>query len=850
MTSSRTRTSRRVVAFWLVAVSGGVALCHQLLWTRALLDVLGSSEAASARVLGAFFLGLSLGAALASRVAQRVERRWRALAIAELAIAALSVPALTLASWSDWIWPAVGPSGLQAAAGGWVKVAVSLIVVVPPAVAMGATLPLAIRAVARHRTDANRDGLWLYSVNTAGAVAGLLVLSGWLLHVLGLHASMAAALCLNCAIAAVALGFDWTERPTGVSPSTEQHPSPASAGADRPTGRAYWLAFLSGAGILATEVVVVHMLMLVTTMSFVAPTAILAAVIAVLALAAALTPLLLRWLGQERALIGVLSVGGALLAAAPLAYWHLVSQGAGGDGAGSLFAFVAGVAGLTVAFVGPGVFLVGTVFPMLIAGHREEGATSAATRVGRLLAVNGLGGLAGAELAHQVLLPAAGPYVSMAVIGGTYAVAGVALAAPGLRSPRKRGLLVPALCAVSIVVLGSSVLREIPTINQEMGFRLIAEKSGRHGALAVVEHPTMGRAMLVNNQYVLGSTAAAPDQARQTHLPLLLHDRPATVGVIGLATGVSAGAAVLHDPVEQVEILELSGAVIDAAREHFSQDNYGVNDHPKARIVEEDGRVYISAAEDRFDVVVGDLFLPWSSGVGRLYSVEHFRAVARALKTDGVFCQWLPMHQLTERQVDVILASITDVFPEVHLFRNSFHPDKPSMGIVAVKGRTLSWSTVAARAKESRTNQRLRDPTTRHGVGVALLYIGRVTADDHRDVPRNTLANLTLELDAARQRVTGDPRRIYLGGQRFVDYLHRRVRQGIDDDSVPRDVRRLSRLGFDLTNWEIAVRIGHAKANELGDGLRRRFPRDLRSDESADWSLWPGVRANATGQPL
>jgi spermidine synthase len=67
--------------------------------------------------------------------------------------------------------------------------------------------------------------------------------------------------------------------------------------------------------------------------------------------------------------------------------------------------------------------------------------------------------------------------------------------------------------------------------------------------------------------------------------------------------------------------------------------------------VVEDGRTYIASTSDRFDVISGDLFLPWAPGESRLYSIEHFQAVRRALKSDGIFCQWLAMNQLTRYQM-------------------------------------------------------------------------------------------------------------------------------------------------------------------------------------------------------
>ena len=54
-------------ALALAFLSGAAGLAHQILWTRRLVDVLGASVDTFSKVIGAFFVGLALGAWLASR---------------------------------------------------------------------------------------------------------------------------------------------------------------------------------------------------------------------------------------------------------------------------------------------------------------------------------------------------------------------------------------------------------------------------------------------------------------------------------------------------------------------------------------------------------------------------------------------------------------------------------------------------------------------------------------------------------------------------------------------------------------------------------------------------------------
>jgi hypothetical protein len=89
------------VACFLALVSGAAALCHQLLWMRRMVDVLGASTSTFSKVIGAFFLGLALGSWLASRLGVEGNRRWRQVALAEMAVAVLALPLMFSAQIGD-----------------------------------------------------------------------------------------------------------------------------------------------------------------------------------------------------------------------------------------------------------------------------------------------------------------------------------------------------------------------------------------------------------------------------------------------------------------------------------------------------------------------------------------------------------------------------------------------------------------------------------------------------------------------------------------------------------------------------------------------------------------------------
>ena len=278
---------------WLVLLSGCAALAHELLWTRRLIDLLGGSHDSIARVFGCFFLGLSLGAAVSTRFARQPHRCWLIAGCIELGIAAASLPALTLPTWSQWIWPQLGPEILMGWSGKLVKLLLSVLVVVPPASLMGMSLPVIAAATLGNDRTLSRQGIWLYAVNTLGGVIGLTLTAGFGLELLGVSGAMSWALALNLIVALMCFHMHHQDHPSVAK--DPEIPKPVSqrqvirqqqhASATDQGGMAARLviSFISGCGILAAEILTLQLASNVVPDCLYTTTAVLAAVIFTLA---------------------------------------------------------------------------------------------------------------------------------------------------------------------------------------------------------------------------------------------------------------------------------------------------------------------------------------------------------------------------------------------------------------------------------------------------------------------------------------------------------------------------------------------------------------------------------------
>ena len=174
----------------LMLVSGANAFLYEVLWTRMLAHVMGGSIYAFATMLAAFLTGIALGGGLAGKVAETRERAAVAFAFTQVAIGALSIGVYA------WMGPLI-PDVRTTAALALFAVAVML----PATIFIGATLPLAVRVLARDESEATVGTARIYAWNTIGAIIGAILAGFVLIPGLGFEGSIRIAVGVNFVLA-------------------------------------------------------------------------------------------------------------------------------------------------------------------------------------------------------------------------------------------------------------------------------------------------------------------------------------------------------------------------------------------------------------------------------------------------------------------------------------------------------------------------------------------------------------------------------------------------------------------------------------------------------------------------
>lgn len=690
-----------IQAYILFFLSGAAALVYEVVWARSLGLVFGASHLAVSTVLAVYMAGLALGSRLFAGLADRTGRPLRLYGILELGIA-FSAPAflLLMAIYPRLYSPLAAQVPDNGALVTALRVAFAVAAMIVPTTLMGGTLPLMTRVVTSRPDTLPHQLSRLYSLNTFGAVVGTLAAGFVLLRMLGATATLltAAAISALVGIAALLLGRR-TCPPSEPVRSPALSPEPCresrSASASLFSRLALALIGLSGFCAMGYEVLWTRMLTMGVGTSVYSFAVMLAAFLAGIGLGSHGFSLLAahRRVTGERAyvfifaatqlLVGITALGVTILMKDLPSTVHWIQGIVAGLTDSEFEGRLGASAGIAFLYMAVPAFFMGMAFPaagaVLGAGRSDTGTT-----VGRLLAVNTVGAILGPIVSGFVFIQLFGIERSLQMLVILNLGAGAVMLAAV-----KRRLLLPVAGAAVLLLILRGALPHWGGVWDRTAFATHVNNATAGGAIrqadprelevlyyreGINETVSVFRSLGGIQSYVVNgraeaSSAAVDIQLQRSlgHLPMLLHPDPRKVFVLGTGTGMTLGATALHPQVERLVLAEIEQEMIAVGRS-FARWNGGVLDDPRLKIVINDGRNYLATTSERFDVISADPIHPWSGGAGYLYTVEFFRSVAAKLAPGGIASQWLPLYELSMKDVKTVVRTFTEAFPHAMIF--------------------------------------------------------------------------------------------------------------------------------------------------------------------------------------
>jgi spermidine synthase len=634
--------------------------------------VFGNSTYAISVVLAVFMTGLALGAMFFGRIADRWRRPLILYGVVEVAIgaSALSVPlVLVLAEPAIAAMYASGPPALGRLTAVRTLIAAGILLV--PTVLMGATLPIISKAFVKRTKEIGETVALLYGVNTLGAVTGCLLTGFFLIQWFGVTNSsrLAAALNIAAGLLAIASGRYILQTPAATShragqPETDSGNAPASGTPLSKRSRAaiFVALFISGFSALSLEVVWSRVLGFVFQlgMNAYAFTIVLTVFLASISAGGLLYRLWSRRIADAAGFLGIVlvSVGASVLGSVFLfARWNSPTFLEPFQRAW-LNDFLK--AGLLISV--PAV-LMGISFPLACRIVADSTRTLGG-RLGRAVAANTLGCVLGPLMTGFLLIPLVGTEVTLKLLVTAGIVTGLAVwtfvARSGTFDRGRLGWALAILAATLVVDLRSTEL--LPKLFNARQQEVVYFKEGPSDSVLAVRRRD-GIELIVGGSVGAGSTLRYQrTDELLAYIPLLLHQDPREVAVVGFGTGRTTGLYGEHPSVRHVDVVEIAQGALDSGRDVFAAFNRGALSNPKVTTILDDGFNFMKYGRNRYDVISLDPFTPRDPGSARLYTREFLLSVRDRLKEGGIVVLWAYPSTVRTASFRVALKTFQAVF--------------------------------------------------------------------------------------------------------------------------------------------------------------------------------------------
>ncbi|MEA1996937.1 MAG: fused MFS/spermidine synthase, partial [Gemmatimonadota bacterium] len=711
----------------LFFLSGTSGLAFEVLWVRLAGLGFGHTVAAVATVLAAFMAGLGLGAWAFGRLIDRMSRGSDGLALYALLEVGIGVSALTLTavlshldSYQIFLYGIL--SDIPQAIPLVKAISVFGLLLVPTAL-MGGTLPVVTSYTEQKYGRFGRRLASLYAMNTLGAAAACLAADFCLVPVLGVIQTAALAACVNLLVGAAA----WRLRKAGITQGaaasreeelmgrgnrTSSRKRHAERSSFSVNGAAFCLvaAMVCGFAGLGAEVVWTRLLLFYTGSRVQAFSLMLAVFLLFTALGSMLAARVRAKQTAESSLEKLLARVFQLwgfgmifsvfpMVAADRLLIHL-SHGLVPDYARPLAGTL-----LSAATMALPCMALGASFPLLGRLYLGRAGSGSGRAVGHTYLANTVGSIAGSLAAGFFLLPALGSQRTLILLGGLGVIAGCLFNLSAVTSFRKwlvRAVPAALVLFAALLVPGDWVTRHVVLLSKPDSNVLLV-REGIEETVVVTEEKTFGRIIsrtLWTNGFSMSATTVEGQRYMRLmgHLPALMAAEAKKALLICYGVGNTLRALTAHRSFERIDVVELSGQVINADR-FFHPFNRRALEDPRVSLHLSDGRNWLLRLGETYDVITCEPPPPTHAGVVSLYSRQYYELCRRRLSSGGIVCQWLPVNQMPYHEGLTLVRAFLDVFPHASLWFGS----GCDLILLGSCGRPLEIdiSRLASRAAES-----------------------------------------------------------------------------------------------------------------------------------------------------
>ncbi|OGM09123.1 hypothetical protein A2Z67_05960 [Candidatus Woesebacteria bacterium RBG_13_36_22] len=643
--------------------SGFSGLIYEIIWSRQLLLIFGSTTNSIVAVIAAFMAGLALGSAFFGRISGKVSNPIKLYSFLEIATGMSALTTLISfnlieASYRYIFSNITSDFNLLLA----VKFILTFIALLPTTFSMGATLPVIVGYFTKNKPKSISSTAKLYAVNTFGAVFGVILTAFVFIELLGLSGSLLLGIFLNFFIGLIAYQISGSKDIRTKKLYLDNSKKEVGKSVKRIDREAAFILVtysLSGFISLSYEVLWTRILTPSTGTYVYSFASILALFLLGIAFGSLLFEKYFIKIEKLYLLFGIAQIGIGLSASLSVFINSFVPSTTISDK-------------LLISIV-PGTFLMGLIFPLVVRMLKNKNASES---VGLTYSFNTVGSILGSLFASLIIIPKVGSAKGILLLSVLNLIIGfLYIRKENIRIGQKILLtllillsLYPIFTALNrpaINLLDSSTKKFINLAKPIKNYKIVFLEDEVSSVLGISEAGGINKELIIDG---IGTTNLCPETSLLAHAPILLHNNPRDVLIIAFGMGTTYHSSLLHKEVN-VDAVELSPSVPKLMYlYHANASNVLLN--PRGKIIINDGRNYVKLTDKSYDIIIVDPPPPVNaSGTTVLYSRDFYHDAKKILKDGGIFTSWI--YGLTNKEdIKMLFSSFYDTFPNVLVLRS------------------------------------------------------------------------------------------------------------------------------------------------------------------------------------
>jgi len=678
--------------YCLFFMSGLSALIYETVWVRQLSLIFGSSHLSASILISTFMLGLALGSRFAGIWADRTKDLLRIYLYIHIGISLSAAVSpgfiwiidklfISLAGIYDVQWFLISISGI-----------ISFCFFIIPVFLIGATFPVMVKLFDTDHEYVGIRSAKLYSINTIGAITGVVLSSFIFMRYFGITQTLYIAVFVNAGIAA----FAYFVLPGKLKFNDETYgwALPSNFIGTRTSGNSrlvksgiFYIIFISGFSGLILQQVWIKLFLVILGSTIYSFAIVLMAYLLGLVIGSYLTVFYLKRSKTRNFHLSFISLMIAVLTLVTYSFF---------DNLGGITYVIVSLLNevpayaffiqllTTLVFMLPVTILLGSILPLGIHLYLDKN-NGIGKRTGTIYMINSAGSALGALLGGIVLLRF---FDLKEVLIMTCLLNMSAFLYLSYNRYRTRKILWLSYSFASILVIfiliNTSNLNNGKLLNgfyyqqkrlssgyeveKVSGDELVFFKEGVNSIVSVHKKGDL-LALKINGK----ADASNLKEDQQTmlltgHLPSLFYPgEPRNALIIGIGSGITIGAALCH-PFNEIDCVELEEAVYEASR-FFHLENKNYFENPRVKVHIEDARNYVRKSKKKYDVIISEPSNLWIAGMANLFTTEHYQNCLALLSERGVFGQWIHYYSLKEEEFLTLVKTFSEVFPNVQCYK-------------------------------------------------------------------------------------------------------------------------------------------------------------------------------------